>query len=360
MGFFNLEDCLKKYNIDTSNSALLCINGGRNTGKTTGTFNWLFGGDNPRVNSNNKLLIIRNTGEQIKVAKQDFNSRMFGRYQVWGGLIYKLVKQEKANGDTTYGKGEHIGYIGSLSQFTNMKSVEAKDIRYVLFDEYAEHNLMSVYDKFITMLKTFERFNRIFVIMIGNRETLNNEWMLKWGVLPELFNFKEDRYVQFSPRGHFLELGSDQFADLENEKTLSNELAGFDSKSNAYLNEDMYKHDVTLKVKSFSSFTLKEVKFGVCFEEIPFALIELKEPNMYLLAEEPLAIQMLLNKKLSILSFDKVSYTLETTEYMKDSAKLKLVRLLVELYKNNQLYFDSFNGLEYLKLASRFYEVNNE
>lgn len=360
MGFFNLQECIDKYNIDINESCILCLNGGRNTGKTTGTFTWLFEGKEPRVNSANKILILRNSGEQIKVAKQDFNSRMFGKYQVWGGLIYKTTPTIKSNGDTMYSRGEHIGYIGSLSQFTNMKSVEAKDIRYVLFDEYAEHNLMSVYDKFITMLKTFERFNRIFVIMIGNRETLNNEWMLKWGVLPELHNFKEDRFVRFSKRGYFLELGSEQFADLENEKTLSNELAMFDSKSNAYLNADMYKQDVTLKVKSFKSFNLKEVKFGVCFEEIPFALIELEEENQYLLAEDSTAIEMLLSKKLSILSFDKVSYTLETTEYMKDTAKLKLVRLLVELYKNNQLYFDSFNGLEYLKLASRFYEVNNE
>lgn len=359
MSYFCFEkDIIKKYKIDLSSSNIICINGGRNIGKTTSVFNYLFNGI---VNINSKILIIRNSGEQIKNAKADFNSRLNGRYMVAGSLIYEVVVKKTKDDEVIYGRGDHVGYIGSISQFHNLKSMEAKDVNWVLFDEYAECDVLNIYDKFISMLKTFERFNKINVIMLGNRETLNNEWMNKWGVLPNTHDFQNDRYVQFSARGHFIELGSRNFEDLQNDKTLANELATFDAKSNAYLNMDGYKHDVTLKVKSFKEFKIKSYLYGIAMEEIPFALMIL-EDDSYLLAENATAINYIMENGYQMIAIDNLSYTLDYTVFASIEAKGKIIRLLVHLMKAGKLYFDSFNGLIYLKnLASleKYYAVYN-
>ena len=355
--YFNLkEHIFKRYNIKEDGCCILCINAERNIGKTTAVFNYLFNEENPKVDINNKILIIRNNGEQIKTAKQDFNARMMGKYQIWGNLVFKTITNTSKNGDITYSRGEHIGYVGSLTQFTNMKSVEAKNVRYVFFDEYAEVSSLNVYDAFISMLKTFERFNKIMVIMLGNRESLNNEWMLKWNVLPSEHNFTEDRFVQFSPRGYFFELGSNQFQSLGNHKTLSNELAKFDDKADNYLNHQGYKRDVTLDVKSFNSLKIKEYKYGIAFKMLPLAFVEL-EDGSFALIENHSSINYLEDNNFAILAIDELSYTLKQTTRVTYDTREKLIKQLIELWKNNLLYFDSFNGLYTIRECSRYYRM---
>ena len=355
--FFDLhKHIFEKYNIPEEGSKVICINAERNVGKTTALFNYLFG-ENPKVDIDNKILIIRNTGEQLKTAKQDFNARLKGRYEIWGNLIYKMTESiNEKTGDIKYSRGDHIGYIGSLTQFTNMKSVEARNVKYVFFDEYAEVSSLNVYDAFISMLKTFERFNKIIVFMLGNRESLNNEWMLNWNVLPNEHNYKEDRFVHFSPRGYFIELGTNQFKTLGNDKTLSNELGNFNENTKNYLSGG-YKKDVTLSVKSYKYLKIKEFKFGIAFKLLPFALVEL-EGGDYGLLENKEAIEYLIKNNFCILAVDDLSYTMNTTTKMNLEGRSKVVRMLIELFRSDKLIFDSFNGLYTLQQCSRFYGGN--
>ena len=358
MGFFEFQkDIIDNYQIDITQSAIICINAPRNIGKTTSIFNWLF--IDKRVDSTNKVLIIRNTAEQIKTAKQDFNARLLGRYQIWGNLIYVSIPVIHKDGSITYSRGEHVGYVGSLTTFTNMKSVEAKDVKYVFFDEYAQDTSLNVYANFIAMIKTFERFNKILIILLGNRESANNEWMLKWNVLPNTTDFENNRMVQFSKRGWFIEMGSANYLDLNNSECLSNELATFDNDTNIYLNMDGYKKDFTLDVINYNSIkdNITNLFYGIIFNNLKFGLIEVNKDYAMLVNNNQL-IDFMESKNFAFLAIDEISYVDKNSDKITIQSRLKIVKMLLKLYKNNLLKFDSFDGLKTIQLITKYYRFS--
>lgn len=351
--FVNIQNILDKYQIEwKNNSVLLCLNAVRNNGKSTAAFNFFF--EENGVNKDNQILLIRNTEEEIKNLKQDFNSRFFGRYIINGSLIYELkncgVDKE---GETIYKKNNHVGYIGAISTYQKLKSMRAEKIRWIFYDEYADKNVFDIYDKFISMIKTFERFNRVFILMLGNRETANNEFMNKWGVIPNTIDFNNDRFVQFSPRGYFIELGNKQFEALGNDKTLSNELAKFDYKSNLYLNEGLYKFDNSLKVVPYKNLDIERYVFGIAYKNVYFALVELKNGLAALIRDNE-AREYLIKHNLEVLAFDSISYIEKETEMVDIETKSSLSRMIINFYKQDNLLFDSFDCLQFVENISMY------
>lgn len=356
--FVDIHKIIERYQIDwKSESTLLCINAIRNNGKSTAAYNFIFN-DNV-VNEENKVLLIRNTEEEVKNLKQDFNSRFYNRFKISGSLIYELryLGVDKEGNDIVK-TGKHIGYIGAISTYQKLKSMQAKDIRYILYDEYADKNVFDIYDKFVSMLKTFERFNNVFLIMLGNRETANNEFMNKWGVIPNVDNFNEDRFINFSKNCYFLELGNKQFESLGNDKTLANNLAKFDYKSNLYLNEGMYKFDNSLKVVPFKQIEIARYVFGLAFKNVYFALVELKNGGVAIIRDNE-ARQYLIDNNYEVLAFDSISYIEKETVLIDMETRSNIAKLIINYFKEDNLLFDSFDGLQFVESISIYVDINS-
>lgn len=351
--FVDIKKIIDKYQIEWQNrSILLCLNAMRNNGKSTASYKFVF--DENTVDEFNQILLVRNTEEEVKNLKQDFNARFWNRYTISGSLIYELKNCGlNKDGEEVFKKGKHVGYIGAISTFQKLKSMRAENIRWIIYDEYADKNVFDIYDKFISMIKTFERFNKVFILMLGNRETANNEFMNKWGVIPNTSDFDNDRFVQFSPRGYFIELGNKQFESLGNDKTLSNELATFDYKSNLYLNEGGYKYDNSLKVVPFKNLNIKRYVFGIAYKNVYFALVELTDGNSALIRDN-IARETLINENIQVLAFDSISYIEKETELIDVETKSNIAKLIINYYKNDTLLFDSFDCLQMMESISNY------
>lgn len=351
--FVNIQKILDKYQIEwKNNSVLLCLNAMRNNGKSTAAFNFFF--EENGVNEQNQILLIRNTEEEVKNLKQDFNSRFFGRYTISGSLIYE-IKDCGLNkeGEAILKRGKHVGYVGAISTYQKLKSMKAENIRWILYDEYADKNVFDIYDKFISMIKTFERFNRVFILMLGNRETANNEFMNKWGVIPNTLDYDNDRFVQFSQRGFFIELGNKQFESLGNDKTLSNELAVFDYKSNLYLNQGGYKYDNSLKVVPFKNLDIDKYIFGLAYKNVYFALVTLKTGGCAICRDNEVK-EYLINNRMEVLAFDSISYIEKETELIDMETRSNIATDIINFYKSDLLLFDSFDCLQFVENISMF------
>lgn len=350
--YFDLQTVLDKYNIDyESDSCIVCINTIRNVGKTTSALNWL----ESRISHNSKVAFIRNNEEQLKTFKQDFNARYQGKFMISGNLVYSVIREEitdtENNDMVVYKRGEHIGYCGSISTYTKIKSIQAANIRYILMDEYNEADLTisNIYVKWINMVKTLSRFNKVFVLMLGNRDTPNNEFMVKWGVLPQTSLFHEDYYYKFSSRGHFIEMGSAQFDGLENDKTLVNELAQFDQHSKRYL-EGGYAVQMVYQVVPFEKIIKKTFYpyFKLASRQKILAwghFIHPRKGKCFALVEDSYALNMCNELNLETHSLDHYSYQLQDTKLNTTDSMLKEIMSLFRCYKRGALYFDSFDIL---------------
>lgn len=351
-GYFNLESTLKKYKVDwQTDSCIFCVNAIRNVGKTTSALNWLM----PQINQSRKIGFIRNNEEQLKAFKQDFNSRFAGKFMISGIMVYEVNTVTELDDDgneiTKYSKGHHVGYCGSISTYTKIKSIEAANIRYILFDEYNEADLAirQIYVKWINMIKTLTRFNKVFILMLGNRDTPNNEFMVKWGVLPQTDEFYSDYFVKFSDRGYFLEMGSKQFDDLENDKTLANELAQFDNDSKRYL-EGGYAQKMTLQVVPYYVIIHNTFNplFKVCLKGNIIAFGEFTHKiygKVFCLVQEKCAIDKATSENLQTFSLDSLSYQSAESKLNTQESIYNIVEKIFRLHKKRKLFYDSFDIL---------------
>ena len=353
MGFFEFANLIKTIEYDFNKSGLVCINGPRNIGKSTAVLNYLFDANNPRVDVNNKILVVRNNEPQLITAKQDFNARFNNQYKVVNNMIYSLITKVKKDGTITTKVGDHVGYFGAISTYTNLKSVEAKNIKYIFYDEYAQTDLFGIYDKFISLLKTFERFNVVLTVMLGNRESKNNEYMNAWGVIPNQTGYEDDYIVKFSDNCYFVELGSNQFKDLKNEDTLANKLAKFNENSANYLINNHYKNDNELSVKNFNDFQIINVYYGVCYQNVEFGFckLKLKSENKKTLGiiKHNAIKQILKDNQFAIFNVDADSILDPNTDLIDKQKQVKIITFLINEFRNNNLYFDSFDGLIMIK-----------
>lgn len=351
--YFDIEKVLDKYDIDwESDSCIVCVNGIRNIGKTTNALNWLL----PMVSNRQKIGFIRNTDEQLKSFKQDFNARYAGQYMISGVMVWSLRKvvtvDKEDNEVISYVKEFHIGYCASISTYTKIKSIEAANIRFILMDEYNEADLIirNIYVKWINMVKTLSRFNKVFVLMLGNRDTPNNEFMVKWGVIPSRTLFEDDIYVKFSDRGHFIELGSKQFENLGNDKTLVNELAQFDKDSKRYL-EGGYASKFAFQVVPYDKIIKNSFnpffKFAIKGTILAFGEFNHWEKGKsYCLVSDLDAVEKATQENLQTYSLDSLSYQIKESKLNTSDSIYGMTLKLFREHKRGKLYYDSFDILQ--------------
>lgn len=183
--------------------------------------------------------------------------------------------------------------------------------------------------------------------------------MLKWNVLPNTTDFEKDRMVQFSKRGWFIEMGSSNYLDLNNAECLSNELATFDNDTNIYLNQDGYKKDFTLDVVNYNSVknNITNLFYGIIFNNLKFGLIEVD--NEYAMLANNIELTTFMeSKNFAFLAIDEVSYVDKNSDKITIQSRVKIVKMLLKLYKNNLLKFDSFDGLKTIQLLSKYYKFS--
>lgn len=349
--YFDIQKIFNKYEIDyISDSAIICINGIRNIGKTTSVLNWVM----EKINKDCKIGFFRNNEEQLKTFRQDFNNRFAGKFMISGNCVYNVktinIKDENGEDTIAYRKNELVGYCGSLNAYTKIKSIEAANIRYIIFDEYNEDGLLirDIYTKWINMLKTLSRFNKVCCIMLGNRDTPNNEFMVKWGVIPQEDNdFREDWVYKFSARGWFIELGSAQFDDLGNADTLADELSKFDKDTERYLNGG-YAAKSCMQVVPYMKVIHKTFeplwKLAVNNEMYVFGTFEHdKIGTACALVGDRIALERAEKENLIAYSLDSRSYQTKETKLNNVQSQYAITEKLLRLHKQKRLYYDTFN-----------------
>lgn len=252
--FFSLEkyfkDIKKTFQVKKIENKIFAINGGRNIGKSTSALKYA---EKKSLKEDAKFVYLRNTGEQLLAAIKDLNNRFYQKFYFTMTHIYKLraTKKKNIDGDieTIYVKDKVVGYCGTINAFDKLKSVEAANINFILYEEYNEDTgrMVGIYKKFVNLITTLVRFNKdVVIVMLGNRDTANNEFMVNWGVEPRE-DLYEDITYQVDNMIYFTEIGDKTFLGLNNDKTIFYNLAQYDEETKRYLGGgyiDGYKLDV--------------------------------------------------------------------------------------------------------------------
>lgn len=363
MPFFNFRECIKKHNIPFfDKSVLMFLLGPRNIGKTTDPLNEIMG----MVSENCKILIARITEKQLKIAIQDFNNRFRERFKIIGGMIYRLVPQVKIfnknrynDDEVIYKQGECVGYVADLNNYHNYKSVEAKDVKFMFLDEVIQmDNIQFFYEKLVNLFMTYARFNKPSILLIGNRDSANNELMVNWDIEPMINAPKEDRVIEVDKNVFFVELGSEQFEDLYkgDEPHIIKTLAKFNNTTNSYINEGGYLKDLSLQVLSY-----KKIKpdfdplYKVSYMDRTACIGKYKNDCLAMVIN-PEGVKEADNQNLRMFPLDATGFLVSDCEIVDKTYTDKLLYTLLDSYKKGKLYFDSFEVYEWLKtkMACRY------
>lgn len=355
MSFFNFKECMKKYNIPFfEKSCCVAIVGERNNGKTTNTLEPLM----DMVSETSKILICRNTREQLKTATQDFNVRFSGRFQIYGSMVWKLktvlAKDKSGEEYEVYKRTECVGYVADLNNYHNYKSVQAKDVKYIIFDEFIQlDNITDFYPKLVNLFMTFCRFNNTSIVLIGNRDCANNELMVNWDITPKPEAPEEDEVINVVDNIWFINLGTKQFRDLydkDGEKHIIKSLASLNTITDTYINKGGFLQDISLNVLNFKRHMKDtfEPYYLINYLEKKAAVGRFGDDKIAICISKD-AVDAALEEGLKIIPVDTTGFLIDDSELVEEEYSDKILRLLLYQYKKNNLYFDSFEVLEWIK-----------
>lgn len=361
MGFFNFDDFLKKHNIDFwGKSTLLTLIGERNVGKTTSPLTTMM----EKARSDYKILICRLTNTQLKLQVADFNSRYANKFVSQAGLIYKLTPYSKYNkilecDETFYKRGECVGYMADVSNYHNYKSVEAKDIKMIFIDEVVQLDIIPMfYEKLINLLMTFARFNKPSILLVGNRDTPNNELMVLWEIEPTEIAPKEDRLINFDTNCYYCELGSEQFKDLydqDNDPHIVKTMAKHHKQSDLYLNQGGYLVKNAMNVLPYHK-KIKatfDPKYMVTFQK-RHAVVGTFDNDKLVVCINEHAIDLANKENLLTIPLDNEGVLVHDAIITSQDNTDKILRILLNEYKKGNMYCDSFELLNFLEQRMRF------
>ena len=221
------------------------INGGRNLGKTTGSFiDYL-----SIANDNNKVLYIRQSVKELDTYRANFNAKYHTKYRMTPHVIWKLepeiyVNKKTGEEKTIYKEVECIGYVTALSGTDGTRSVDVSGIGLVFIDEYNQIGNHIDTQAFITVLTTFLRTNKdAYIVFIGNRDEAASPILIDWRInylRPE--NYPEIDYVypfgkgEYENKCFFIDLWDNRFTNYHNE-TIWKFLGGKSEKTRQYFNQ---------------------------------------------------------------------------------------------------------------------------
>lgn len=245
-------------------------------------------------------------------------------------------------------KDQVVGFVGSIKQYNNVKSLEFPNLRFVFFDEYNEAiSTETDFSAFVNILTTFSRFSEIYTFLIGNRDSANNQFMVAFELLLaddytyttiQTINDYDDNSVVI---GYFIELGSDDFSELENEKQLASKLAKLSSLTRAYQDGSGYAFDTTRLVVPYRKIIEPTAVplFSMFFNEQKFVFGHFVKPD----GEKGffLSTEYKGSFKGALISMDYYGEVEEMSQ-ADDETKFELVEMVKTHLKMNNLFFSSF------------------
>lgn len=359
MAFFDWDRIFSEFE-EYENVDMWMVLAPRNVGKSTSTYKYLI--NNKYFTKDKKVLILRNTENQQKEMIKDFNNRFKDKLLASGSFIYELIPEAHINTKTKevehkFKKGEVVGYIASINTYTNMKSVEAKDVKFIFYEEFNEDTIFgkNIYVKFINLITTFQRFSNVKFVLLGNKDSFNNDYFVNWDIQPN-DNNQEDKITEIKSYdgeeilGVCLDLGLKRFADLGNENTLSNKLAQLDGRSRSYANGG-YAKEIISNVRNVRSF-INDFKpsYKIAIQDANYVFGKVN--NMYAIVS-PWNWEY--DDNLKVYALDKISRTNAislTKEEMENVA-----RLLMSLFKENKIIFDSWDTRALIQAATTLLQI---
>lgn len=363
-GFFCLRQTAKtikdKYGIDWfKEPCTIMITCERNRGKTR----------NPLLamcedcSEKERFVWGRLNKEQTKNFINDFNSRseLYGKYIIKKSNVYKarIVLQKDKEGyefESVVTEGQPIGHIVDINNQINLKSVSGENIRYFILDEVIQDPPMKgLYQKFINLAKTFERFNKVSFLLIGNRDTPNNDFLVNWGIDPTreapLFN----RIERPTPRTFFIDMGTEQFAPLKEKygTTMVEELAATNEQTDNYLNKGGFLKHFSMNILNYNKHIKStfDPKFRLTFgeDEFVFGTFMKNDKQAACICLNSDALNKAEEENLSTIAIDPYGiFNYKSINIEKDEMQ-DLFEMVVYEIKRNNLYADNFDILEYLK-----------
>lgn len=346
--FFSWKNLYKKYPF-LKNSRIIAICGPRNIGKTVDTYEYVI---NTRkgFTPTHKVAILRNTDRECLAYKQDFNNRFAGKFRVVGNYIYSLKQttiEKKGETFDILEKDELVGYMAGISTYTNLKSIEAKDVKTIIYEEFNEDTSIgrNIYSAFINLLTTLERKNKILLLMLGNKDGFMSDFYVNWNIIPDINN-DEDRIFPIGKVGFWIELGNKQFRDLKNDKMLSYELAMLDNRTKSYMMGGYLQNIDSLVVNFETILKNFEPQFYIAVQEQKYTFGKFN--NNYALVS-PWNLNYEFDSNLPVYSVDLISRLLQDSKILDDDDLKEVIEFVLRLIKNKELYFDSYDTLQLFK-----------
>lgn len=320
----------------------------RNAGKSYATYKDM---DAKKIfTPKRKGLIFRNTDKELIQTKRDFANRYKGRLLVKGDFIYNIeIHEIEKDGENikVQKTGEVVGYFASINNYINYKSIEAKDVIYIMYEEFNEDTVIArnIYFKFINILKTFERFNKLEkIIMLGNKDGFDSDFFVNWGIIPaddsritKITEIKDD----YGIIGVVFDMGANEFIGLNNSQTISNRLGSFDARTNNYMNMAGFLKEHSKRVINFKEIlpTFKP-EFYISIDENKYIFGEFEKGKAIL---SPWNFPET-NLKLVNYSFDISSSLMRGAMILDNADHIDLIDFLFKNEKANNIFYDSYDS----------------
>lgn len=356
--YFNIETYINHYNTTfkkKSKSKILVVNAVRNIGKSYSTWKYA---EKYSLTPKKKLVYMRNQEEQIKFVVKDFNNMFHNKFLATSTHIYKLEKSYIEKGDeqiAIYKKGEVVGYMISLSTYYKYKSGEFNDVNLLFFDEYNQREAYKQFENFISLGKTIERFSQLEMIFLGNRESANNEFMVKFGIDPIAPEDKDgDIMIPIKninnareTIGAFFEIGNKTYENLGNKNMLIDKIAAFSNETNNYM-VGGYLDDYSLYIINFRKHIEKSFNPKFCFviSKVIYTFGKFQNKKFAVVRQDNY-----LNNSLKKYSLDSYSDQMQESLIIEDDEKTDLLELLFMKVKKNNIYYDSFDTKKEIELC---------
>lgn len=170
--------------------------GGRGTGKTYGVLDFLY-------EERKQFMLLRRTQLQADIiSNQQFSplaplSEDLGFYFETQKLVKQIGMIKIRNGEDEY----IAGYTSALSTFSNVRGFNAREIKYLFFDEFnPEPHERLIKDEGGAFLNCYETINRnrelygeppLTAILCGNSNTLNSPIFFKLDIIRQVIKAKK-------------------------------------------------------------------------------------------------------------------------------------------------------------------------
>lgn len=352
-GYLQLLEIPLNENNFVKNSCFLIINGVRNMGKSYGVWDYIINDVWIKSNYEIKIAYLRQNREKIKTARESFNNKYYydlKQFYMSEKSIYK-VSFDEYNKEIRE-KRKEIGGVFGVDNEVNFKSGIYQNYQMVFFDEYNEENQKLNYEvntinKFCNLLKTIKRKTEpFFVVLIGNKNTADSDYLTHFGIEILYDELKEDVYENIDNKIYFLDIGDDTFKHLNTNQDLVNYVATYNNITDKYFNKGGYLVPPSKDIRIYWKRIIKTKNIihylglkGSLFEYGTF-YDELTNQNAYYihLVYEP-------QENKNIIALDSLSYLT-----FKDSYKLWEMQDYKE--KANALIYKSRNNLLFYTMVS--------